>query len=245
MKIIRGPSALESLPMYGGAADIVDGALLTFGVTEEQDQGALIISGAAAADVVAVKEGLYDYSVVGGDYNDDGTAMNFQPCNLILPGALLAADYDLSDAGCAIASMQSTTSIRITNSENAITDFFFYVNAGTGIGQMLFIKANDDTDYTIKSAPTVALVAADSTLTKILVLGLNLHVLSSNRSKLISTAAVGTARLNTLYSEIKYQGSSGWERLDATKQHNLQLSGQLAAIRSIVAPVDSWFAPID
>lgn len=245
MKICRGPSFLEKLPIYGGAADVVDGALMTFGVTEEQDQGALIISGAAAVDAVGVKEGLYDYSVEGGDYNDNGTAENLGLINCIMPGALLAAEYDLTDAGVAIASMQSTTSIRVSNSENGITDFFFYVNAGTGAGQLCFITANDDTDYTIKSAPTIALVAADSTLTKLLALGLNLHVLSATRDKLISTAAAGSATLRTLYTEGKWLGSMGWERLRGSIHHDAQLSGKAPAFRSIVAPVNTWFTPID
>lgn len=244
MKICRGPSALEKLPMYGGAADIVDGALLTIGVTEEQDLGALIISGAAAVDAIAVKEGLYDYSVDGGDFDDTGIADNLQLCNLIMPGALLAADYDLTDAGCAIAAMTTATAIRITSAEN-LEGFFFYVNAGTGSGQVCFIKSSDDTDYTMKSALTTTLIAADSTLTKLLMLGMNLHVLSSDRSKLISTAAAGTATLRTLYTEGKWQGSSGWERLSAVKHHNLQLSGKGAAFRSIIAPVNTWYQPID
>jgi len=244
MKICRGPSALEKLPMYGGAADIVDGALLTIGATEEQDLGALIISGAAAVDAVAVKEGLYDYSVTGGDYAYLGTADNLQLCNMIMPGALLAAEYDLTDAGCAIASMTSTTAIRITSAEN-LASFFLYANAGTGIGQLASVVSSDDTDYTIKSALTTTWVAGSSTLTKLLMLGMNLHVLSTDRSKLISTAAAGTATLRTLYTEGKWQGSSGWERLTFTKHHNLQLSGKAPAFRSIVAPVNSWFSPID
>jgi hypothetical protein len=244
MKICRGPSFLEKLPMYGGAADIVDGALLTIGVTEEQDLGALILSGAAAVDAIGVKEGLYDYSVEGGDYAYLGTADNLGLVNMIMPGALLAAEYDLTDAGCAIQQMTSATAIRITSAEN-LASFFLYANAGTGIGQLAAVVSSDDTDYTIKSALTTTLVAADSTLTKLLMLGMNLHVLKSTRDKLISTAAAGTATLRTLYTEGKWQGSMGWERLTFVKHHNKQLYGLAPAFRSIVAPVNSWFAPID
>ena len=244
MKIVRGPSALESLPMYGASADIVDGALLTIGITEETDQGCAIPSGAAAVDAIGVKEGLHDYSVVG-DTVTGGTSYVLGGVNLLLPGALLAADYDLSDTGIAIASMQSTNNIRVTSSENGISDFFFYVRAGVGIGQTIFIVTNDDTDYVPKGASTTV-PDTTSKLVKIGNLGFNLHVLSTDRSKLISTAAAGTATLRTLYSEIKYQGSKGWERLDPTKHHNLQgLNDKAVAFRSVLAPVNSWFAPID
>jgi len=120
----------------------------------------------------------------------------------------------------------------------------FFVNSGTGSGQLVLVTNNDGTDYTLKAAPATALVAADSTLTKILVLGQSLHVLKSTRDKLISTAAAGTARLNTIYSEVKFLGSSGWERLLGSKHSALNLTGKAPAFRSIVMPADGWFAPL-
>ncbi len=244
MKIIRGPSALENFAIDGAGSDIVDGALMTFGITGEDNYGCAIISGAAAADAIGVKEGIHDFSAVG-DSVTGGTAWVYGAVNLLLPGAILGAEYDLTDAGAAIASMQSTTSVRIASSENSIDHFWFYVNAGTGIGQLVYVTGNDDTDYTLKGAPSTALVAADSTLTKILTLGCNLHVLSSSRAKLISTAAAGTARLNTLFAEMKYQGSADWVRLNPVNHHDLQLNGKAPVFRNGLVAVDSFFAPID
>lgn len=245
MKIVRGPSALEKLAMYGAAADIVDGALLAPGVTSGTNSGAAIICGADAADCFAVKEGLYDYSVAGEDYTVAGTYNNLQLCNLILPGAILAAEYNLAATGVAIATMQSTTSVRITSSEDTIANFWFYVNAGTGKGDLVLCIANDNTDYTLKAAPAVAWIAADTALVKVLSLGHSLHVLSTDRSKLQSTAAAGTARLNTLYSEMKYLGSKGWERLDNIAHSPLyDLDNKNIVFRSMVVPSDGWFGPL-
>lgn len=243
MRIIRGPHCVEKLAMDGASSDIVDGALLTYGVTDETNRSCAIISGAAAADVIGVKLGIHDFSVVGDTIPEDGTAYVEGDVDMFLPGAICAGEHSLAAADDVAVTSATGTVITITSLEDDIDGSFIYVTVGTGVGQLEYLEASASGNCTVKDTMTTTLDSTSSII-KLLTFGKRLHVLTSDRSKFATTDAVGTAEFQSLYVEGKWQGSQGWERLNPTKHAGLELNGLNPAFRVVGAFIDTWFNPL-
>lgn len=246
--IIVSPSrGLMKFPIDGKGSDIQPGAMVMPGVTTAgsggDDGGCVVLADETAADVIGVTVALHDYSVVGDSDTYTGAAHVMAEIDPFYPGCLVAAEYDLSDT-MAIASMQSTTQIRVTSIIAAACGGWLYCYSGTGVGQLAFVKYNDDTDLFIKSALTTAWVAADSTLVHILPLFWKTHNVKSTMDKLVTDAAAGTFYATTLRNQMKYDGCEGWIDLDPGVHHNMQLDGLHPVFRSILAPADTIFDPL-
>jgi hypothetical protein len=207
------------------------------------DGGCLVLADETSADKVGVLVALHDYSVVGDSDTYTGAANVMADVDPFYPGCLVAAEWDLTDT-MAIASMQSATQVRVTFIEAAACGGWLYVYSGTGVGQLLFVKYNDDTDLFLKSAPTTALVAADSTLVHIKPLFWKVHNIKATMDKLVTDAAAGTFYATTLRNQMKYDGQEGWIDLDPGLHHNLQLDGLHPVFRNIITPADTIFAPL-
>ena len=231
MKIISSQSSksrIVKVALDGNGSDIVQGALLTQGLTAASNMGAFIISGAAAANAFGILLQLHDFSVVADSTIEDGLVRVMAEVEMLAPGDLVAVEYDTSDTA-AIASGSSTTGV-ITGSDEE-SGCWHYMVAGTGIGQLAYIKSYTGDTATYKSAlPT----APDSTTTVIRILapGRILAKLNTNRDKLGTDAANGTADFYVLRNEMSYQGQD-WVELDYVNHHNLQLNGNNAKFRAI------------
>lgn len=258
MEVVRSfnPKVLKQCPVYGAGADLLGGALLMRGVTGETDLGVLINCTAGSnADAIGVLNELHDYSEVG-DALVAGATNWFKPFDdtppsheveLIDNAILCKIEYDTGDT-MAIASMNSTTSVRVTSIEDGLDTGFLYVVSGTGIGQNCFIKSDDGTDLVLATAPATGLVAAD-TLVKILPL---YHYLvkwdvatATDYTKIGTDAAAGTGRAIQLERHIVRNGLD--ELMDPVAHGNLASLNGLAQLKfyGIFHIQNSMFHPID
>lgn len=244
MKIISGPSRMVKVPLDGNGSDIVDGALIAPGTTAGTDMGVFHLAGADGTDAVGVLEGLHDFSVVGDATPEDGLVHPLGYVNLLLPGCVLACEYD-TDGVVTCDSSVDTTSVTATSLEDNIDSSWVYFVSGTGIGQLAYVDASASGDATIKAALATA-HAENDTFIKVLRLGHALLVMNSARTKLTSTAAVGTWTARVLRNQIRYNGSNGWEDLSPITHHGLVgLNGKAVKFRAIVVPCNTFFSPID
>lgn len=246
MLIVNSRGTMK-FPIDGKGSDIQAGAMLMPGVTTAgsgaDDGGCVVIADETGADAVGVLIALHDYSVAGDSDVYTGAANVMAEVDPFYPGCLVAVEYDLTDT-MAIASMQSTTQVRVTSIIAAACGGWLYAYSGTGIGQLMFVIYNDDTDLFIKSAPTTALIAADTTLVHILPIFWKTHNLISTMDKFGTDAAAGTFYATTVRNQFRYDGQEGWIDLDPGKHHNLQLNGLHPVFRSIVVPTDTIFDPL-
>jgi len=247
MYIVSTKKGLICVPVDGAGSDIASGAILMPGVTEagstSDNYGTAILGTTAAANSIGVLVAIHDYSEVGDSETYSGTAHVWGEVDPFYPGCLVAAEYDTTDT-MAIASMQSTTQVRVTSIEDHLSGGWLYVYSGTGVGQLLYIIYDDATDLFLKSAPTTALVAADSALVKIPPLFHPLLKLSSDGTKIGTDAAAGSWTARIVRNQFKYDGQEGWIDLDPGLHHNLQLDGKHPMFRSIVVPANVLTAPI-
>ena len=244
MKIISGPSRMVKVPLDGNGSDIVDGALIAPGTTAGQDMGVFHLAGAAGVDAIGVLEGLHDFSEVADSTPEDGLVHVMGYVNLLLPGCVLECEYDTAGTVACDASVD-TTSVTATSLEDNIDSSWIYFVGGDGIGQLAYVTASASGDATIKAALATAHAEAD-TFIKVLRLGHALLVMNAARTKLTSTAAVGTWTARVLRNQIRYNGSSGWEDLSPVKHHGLVgLDGKAVKFRAIVVPCNTFFSPVD
>lgn len=220
-----GKSTIVKVAVDGGGTDLVAGALMTQGVTAANDLGAFIISGAAAADAF----GILIAAEASDSTIEDGLVRVMGEIMLLHPGDLVAVEYDQTDT-VALASGSTTTGV-VTGSDEE-TGCWHYFVAGSGIGQLAYIKSYSGDTATYKSALTTDPSSSTPTLIRLLAPGRILSKLTTNRSKFGTDAADGSADFFTLRNEVKYNGQE-WMELDYTKHHNLQLNGLSPVFRAV------------
>ena len=242
MRIIEGPSSIEKLPLDGNGADIVDGAYITPGITAGQDLSVFVKAAADGAQGYGCLLGLHDFSEVGDSTPEDGLVHVFGEVETAKPGAIIQAEYSQATADLITVTSYAAPVITVTNLEDNIDGSWVYVVEGTGLGQLGYLDASAAGNATLKSAFTTALDNT-SKFVKILRPGHALLAMTTNRDELKSQAAAGTFTAKVLYSEIRFAGSQGWERLDPTKHHNLQgLTSKQFKVRSRFAPLNTFFS---
>jgi hypothetical protein len=240
MQIISGPSYIEKFAIDGAGSDILAGALMTRGITDETDRSCAIVSGAAAADALGVL--LAKHLTASDSTPEDGAAYSLEEIEVPLPGARLSAEYSLAQADCVNVDggyNAGTGVATITSLEDDIDGSWLYVAVGAGAGQLLYIKASAAGSCTIKSVTGITALDTTSYVAKILTFGKILGVLTTDRTKLKSTAAIGTAQLKFLYAEFSDKGQ-GWTRLDPTKHHGKLLDTASAKIRGVFTLDDPY-----
>lgn len=251
MKIIHSASSKSTIvkfPIDSNGTTLVAGALLTMGVTAGSNMGALIISGAAAADAVGVLLGLDFPQAANGPLAaeadstiETGVTRTLREVELLHPGDLVAVEYDQTDT-VALASGSTTTGV-VTSSDEE-TGCWHYFTAGAGIGQLAYIKSYNTDTATYKSALTTDPSASSPFLIRIVAPGRTLVKLNSTADKLGTDAGEGTADVLVLKNEFTYDGAPGWLELDYTKHHNLQLNGLNPKFRAILAFTNCAVSPI-
>ena len=246
MIILHGEDAIEKLPLDGNGSDIVKGALVTPGVTAGQDLSTYIVSGAAGDDVIGILLSIHDFSVVGDSTPEDGLAYVRGEIAYVNPNTILAAEYaNTASDDIDVASYNNSTGVvTITSLENNIDGSWLFVRAGSGIGQLGYLKASASGNATFKSVLTTDLSSSSKVL-KILRNGHRPLFLNTDRDKLSSQAAAGTFKARIIKSQFRATSSEGWEDLDPTKHHDLQLDSQQAGFRSLIVLENGFFAPND
>lgn len=245
MYIVRGqPDRIFKAEIIG---TIAAGAAVMPGVTGETDNSSLIVADTAAVDVVGI---IRQSHTTGATTDHDpaaGTIFGASQCEVepFLPGCEVAVDLiDDASNDVDVASATSTV-ITITSLEDDIDGSWVYVRAGTGIGQLGYIKASASGNFTLKSAMTTTLDSSS----KVLILRPKWHLtgeLNSTAVYIKSTAAAGTNTWGNLRNEFKFDGLAGWVQLDPTKHHNLQsLNSKHVIFRQIKAPRNTFYSPVD
>lgn len=270
-QVVSWPAMRELLfPVSGAGANIPAGTLLMPGVTAGTNLGVAIpITAASNLGALGILNEMHNYAasgdattatlvrwfpssgVAGGSsllnvaVGSNGGPFPSHNVSLLDTATVLQMDYDLT-ATVAVAS-NTTVSIVITNLETNIDSGYFYVTAGTGIGQLLCIKSSTGGTATMYQAPTTGLDST-SKVAKILPLFHEYPVWKINSATaantLGSTAAIGTGRATQLASFISKNGQIS--RLDP-KLHD-QASGlnSLAqfSIFSHMALIDTILHPL-
>ena len=236
-------SVMAFLPIDGAGSDIEAGALLTRGSTIPNQGGTLILSPATGLDSVAICGSLHDFSVVGDTTPESGTAAFVrQKVQLLLPGALVAAELrDNADADIPVTSATSTA-ITIASGEDDTDGAWFFVRAGFGVGQLQYVEAATTTVLTTQAMTTTL----DSTS---LIIRLNplfhqtVHT-DATRRFISSQVAAGSLVWTVLRNQVKLGGSEGWVDLDPAAHNGLDGQNIIGfGLRQILIPVDTAFNP--
>lgn len=252
MIIVRGrPSRLLRLEVDGASTDIPAGAVLMPGVTDETNRSSAIIASGGAADAIGI---IMDGHTANATYNHDpdaGTVFSASQHDVapFYPGCEVAAEMaDDADNDVDVASATSTV-LTISSLEDDIDGSWVYVRAGTGVGQLGYLKASASGSATLKNA--TGLTTLDST-SKVLILRRKFHQLvelngtTLPATKIASTAAAGQLPWRVLRNEFKYNGQEGWIQLDPTVHHGLTgLNSRGVVFRQILSPADTFFNPLD
>jgi hypothetical protein len=203
---------IRDYPIYGGAADILEGAVVIRGATPGTD-GSQLITGAATAcaDVVGVLNELHDYSV-SGDSAIAGTTWVLRKV-IINPFAVYRAEY--STGAIAVAST-STTTVTVSSLEDNIDGGWLLGDDGL----LEFLTASAAGSCTSKTASGWT---SANTLQKILPLFHQLGVIATGGANLNHAAAAGTATISVLENWIQAKGIPR-QRLDPTKHSGLTLT---------------------
>lgn len=269
--IVNWPGIRDlSFPVSGAGANIPVGTLMMPGATGGTNDGVAIPVTAASNFLgIGVLNEAHNFGQSGDattatlvrwfptpGANGGSTSLNVavgsgngpfpsHPITLFSTATLLQIDYSLA-ATVAVAS-QTTTTVVVTSFEDNFDGGWIYVNAGTGIGQLLFVKASSSGNVTVGAAPTVSLDTS-SKLTKVLPFFHTKPVWKINTATvantLDSTAAIGTGRASCVGQWISKNGQVA--RLDPLIHNNMQslnslaqfsLFAQLGVIDTILDPI--------
>jgi hypothetical protein len=230
------------MPVDGAGSDIVEGAAVMIGVTDETDSGCAIVASGAAANVLGVIAHLHDYSVDTDSTPEDGAIRVMADVALFMPGCEVAIEID-QDTQLDVASYVSgTKTVTITSIEDDIDGGWCYVTDGPGAGELQYIITSASGSFITKTAFTEELTSVSDVVVLRPELH-QLHTLSSNASKIITSTAAGSLTWGTLAIEFKYDGMSRWERLDYTKHSGLTGLDHLnVKFRYIMNPASKFIA---
>lgn len=200
------PSIIK-VPVIG---TVVDGALLTPGVTGETDLGFAILAAAAGTDAIGFIRGAN----TSGDSLQAGTAYALREVELIDEYKIIEMEYDQTDT-MAVTSNSGTT-LTITSLEDDIDGSWIY---NTTLKELSYLTASASGSATQKTAMGWA---ANDTCIKILRLFHPLVKYVTNRTKLGTDAAAGTGTVCILENYFE-DVNIGKVQLDPTKHDNLTL----------------------
>lgn len=210
--------ATVNMPVTGGGTAIVDGALLMRGVTQGTNQGLMIVSTGAAANVVGILKGAH---AVALDSVQAGTLWTYRTIELLTPAPFAEVEYSQDAADDLAVTSVSGTTVTITSLENDADTGWLYATAGTGAGLLAFCPAINSGTATTKTA-----TGWDSTtsIIHIFKVGHTTATLNAAATKFKTQAAAGSWTIFNWenYIDAPHVGISK-QLLDPTKHDNLQL----------------------
>lgn len=235
--VAENPNAKQRLvlPVSGAGSNIPVGTLMMPGVTNNTNEGVAIpITATSNAYVLGVLVEKHNFSASGdatqatlvswfpnGQLGSGNTQFPSREIELCDNGVILRVDYSLVST-VAVASA-TTTVLTITSEVAGLGGGFVYVNAGTGIGQLGFIKQSAAGSQTLTSALTTTLDST-SKLTKVLRHFYRAPIWLANTTTvpatLDSVAGNGSGVANILGAYMQRNNTE--ERIDPLAHHNLQ-----------------------
>lgn len=181
---------LMNLPVYGGGANIEEGAVVVKGATPGTDQGFAIIPSDLTGNltnVLGVISTQHVNTSAGADSKQDGTAYTTKPVT-VSPDSIYLADYSQATGDRLTVTSTSGTTVTIGSLEDNIDGGWLYCVAGTGAGRLAYI-----TTSAAGSCTTKEVTGWDNT-SKVIKILPKFHenaILSSNGRSLGTQAAVG------------------------------------------------------
>lgn len=218
-KVITGDHpVLYKFPLYGGAADIADGAVIMPGTSAGTNLGLFVVGSGACADALGILRGLHDYSAVG-DSNVDGSSWVFGQVELFDQYKVVEMEYDQSDTA-AVASNSGTTLTVTSLEDNIDTSWIFNVTKNGSAANLSFLTASASGSATQKTAMGWE---ANDTVIKILRLGHQLAKINTAADKIGTDAGAGSWTVCILENSFE---ADGWPRtiLNPTIHDNLTLT---------------------
>lgn len=204
------------IPMYGNAANILEGALVARGATPGTNQGFAILAPTGLAAVLGLAGEKTTNSVAGADSKQDGTAYTKNKV-LINPFAVLLAQWD---TGAIAVASTSTTTVTITSLEDDIDGGWLLGSDG----QLQYLVAAAAGSCTTKTATSWT---SAITVQKITPIFHATTTLSTDATKLNQAAAAGTGKARIIQNYIKANGVP-FQPLDPTKHSGLTLTSPFA-----------------
>lgn len=262
------PKAYLSLPVSGAGSNIPVGTLMMPGATNGTNEGVAIpFTASSNARALGLLAELHNYGFSGDATQATlvqwfpvgaGLGLNYSPggsvtagnpfpnrqIELFDTGILCRIDYAVGAVAVASA---TSTALTITSETAGQGGSFVYVNAGTGIGTMAFIKSSTTSTLTAVSAMQTTLDAT-SVLTKILRHFYQTPIWKVNTATvptlIDSVAGDGSGKACILGSYI--QRNNFEDRLDPKTFHKITGLNSLAVLNfySLVQICDTSFHPI-
>lgn len=258
-----------AFPFSGAGANVPAGTLVIPGVTGGTNIGVLIPATASSnTDCLGVLNENHTFAASGdattatlvqwfpANSGDSGSfalgtklAGGPYPSHRVdLCDTMIAVKVDYSLVSTVAVASSTSTAITATSAVAGEDSAFVYFNAGTGIGQLGFLKSTATDTYTLTSALTTT---ADSStkITKVLPLFASLVIWKVNSTTqpttLDSTVGLGSARAGVLANWISKNGLIS--RLDPLIHHNTQglNTANQFALSSYVGIQNSLLHPID
>ena len=213
-----GPNIIQ-LPVFGAAANILEGAAVVAGPTAGTDDGFVIVptsATAALADVVGVAAEQDTNTVTGADSNTTGTNYTLKKI-IVNPDALYLFEYSQATADTLLVTSTSTTTVTITSLEANLGRGYLYATAGTGAGRLTHINTSASGSCVTKEATGWD---ATTRVVKILPRFRKAAIFNSTFDKLATQAAVGGTGFR-IFGNIIESDTIGSQELDPTKHSGL------------------------
>lgn len=237
------------LPVYAASgSELTAGQGLKWGTMagtyDSANIGAMISAGDdGGADIFAV---LQDTVGTGLQASNPQTPIIYRArVSLVDNPKIYKIYYDMSTATDLAVSSATSTIVTTATHDHDQEGGWLYVNAGTGAGQLRYIKAGDATHWTVNTAFTTTL---DSTSTLILIrypgFPVGGHTLNSTYDKLLPVLnATNTFEICVLKNFV--EGATGPAELDITLNPHLEqdgLNSRGVRFYSLIMFMDSAYA---
>ena len=213
---LTGAAQLKrSVPLFGNATNIKQGAAVVRGPTDGTNLGYGIIAASTISAFLGVSESLFAAATLDND--PAGGTKYILTDVTINPFAVYEAEYDQT-TGLTIASVVAATSFTVTSGENVGGGWILGVS-GPGAGYLAFVKSSSSGTYTPKT--TTFPFTTASKVIKIMPLYSPKVDLTTDATKILgTTAAQGSGLVRVLENKVVAVGFDQ-QFLDPTKHDGI------------------------
>ena len=244
MNIYRGqPARLSQFPIDGGGSDIEEGAVVMPGITAGTNLGLAILATGASADAIGLMGSLHDFSVDGDSDQESSTSYVRRGVSVFEPGCEVSAELANSASDDIDVASATATVITISSMEDDMDGGWFYVRAGTGVGQLQYITAASTSDITTDTMTTT--LDNTSKLIMLRPLSHQLVSLNSDSTKLTSANTAGSLPWRVLRHQFKMDGQELYNDLDPGNDSGRTINDRNPVFRLILSPSDTLKNPLD
>lgn len=214
-----GDPLIRQIPVLDGGTDILKGALVMKGSTDDTNEPFAVLS-TTGTDAIGVIENLVDASETV-DSAIGGTAIQLAKVAMN-PHNVYLIEYDQADT-LAETTATSTVTFTATSLEAALTGGYLFAITGAAAGELQQVVTDASGSCTTKAAFTQT--SGSDTFIKILPQFHTVLKLNSTATKIGSDVAAGAVEVCILENYIEADNVP-FQRLDPTKHSGLDLTNQ-------------------